>query len=114
MQGHLDYISSIVISSDDKTIASCGQDKSIRIWDVKTGELLKTLTGHSDWIHSIKLTKGNKSIVSCSSDKTIKFWDLKSGQIIKNIECEQGVSTIAINQNEDMVISGNEKGDIER
>jgi len=31
-------------------MASCSDDKTIRLWDIESGKLLKILVGHSDWV----------------------------------------------------------------
>ncbi len=48
---------------------------SIKLYDLDTGECLRTFEGHSDWILNIKLINENQ-IVSCSQDKTIEIWEL--------------------------------------
>ena len=50
-------------------------DKSIKIWDVITGNCLKTLKGHSDWVNFLVKINEN-TIASASKDKTIRIWDL--------------------------------------
>ena len=34
---------SVTFTSDNKTLISCGLDRTIKLWDVKTGKCLKTL-----------------------------------------------------------------------
>lgn len=47
--------------------------KDIKIWDMQTGELIKTLSGHENQITSI-VNLSDILIVSGSSDKTIRVW----------------------------------------
>ena len=39
---------SVAISPDGQTLASGSDDKTIKLWNLKTGDLLHTLTGHED------------------------------------------------------------------
>ncbi|KAL4860397.1 hypothetical protein BDV12DRAFT_181643, partial [Aspergillus spectabilis] len=37
-------------------VASGSNDKTIKLWDAKTGSELQTLKGHSDWVQSVAST----------------------------------------------------------
>ena len=41
--GHTASVWAVAFSPDGNTLASGGADQTVRIWDVKTGELIKTL-----------------------------------------------------------------------
>lgn len=56
--------------------ASCSDDATIKIWDLDSGELEKTLKGHSGFVNSISFDYSGKYLVSASSDTTLKIWDL--------------------------------------
>ena len=36
--GHRDFVTSVILSNDNKTLYSCSTDKTIRAWDVDTGK----------------------------------------------------------------------------
>ncbi|CAE6385046.1 unnamed protein product [Rhizoctonia solani] len=50
--------------------------KTIRAWDVKTGNLLSTTKAHSDFLKTLLVIPHLNLLVSGSSDKHIKLWDL--------------------------------------
>jgi WD40 repeat protein len=74
LTGHNDRISSVVISPDGQTLVSASGDTTVKIWDLKTGTLLRTLTGHYAWVSSIAISPDSQTLVSGSYDKTIKVW----------------------------------------
>jgi WD40 repeat protein len=43
LHGHGNWINSVALNPDGKTIASSSEDKTIKLWNFKTGECLKTL-----------------------------------------------------------------------
>ena len=46
--GHGSIVGSVCFSPDGKTLASGSWDNTIKLWNVETGELVRTLTGHTD------------------------------------------------------------------
>lgn len=59
-------------------------DKTIKLYDVNTGQCEKTLKGHGSIVFSIELMSEHE-LASGSADKTIKVWNLKSGQCIQTL-----------------------------
>ena len=55
---------------------SCSRDKTVKLWDVSTGECKKTFTGYESWVRRIALTKDGQTFVSGSDDQTIIVWNM--------------------------------------
>jgi WD40 repeat protein len=47
-KGHTGWVASVAFSPDGKTLATASADKSVKVWDVSTGQVKATLTGHTD------------------------------------------------------------------
>jgi WD40 repeat protein len=69
----------------DGTLVSGSDDKTIKLWNTKTGQCLKTLEGHSKKISALTVLP-NGILASASYDKTIKLWDPKTGEFIKTLK----------------------------
>ncbi len=48
--GHSAFVWCCSISSDDSLIVSGSEDKTLKLWNIETGEEMKTFRGHSDWM----------------------------------------------------------------
>ncbi|MEG4054982.1 MULTISPECIES: WD40 domain-containing protein [unclassified Microcoleus] len=98
LPGHSSFVNSLAISPDGKILASGSWDKTIKIWNLETAELIGTLTGHSDRVNSVAISYDGKMLVSGSSDETIKFWNLHSGDLLCTFPGHSmEVNSVAIN-----------------
>jgi small GTP-binding protein len=80
-------ISSNVIWSPDGRTLTCGsEDNTIRLWDSKSGKLLRTLEGHTGTVNSVVWSPDGSMLASGSDDYTIRLWNLKSGKLLKTLK----------------------------
>ena len=89
-EGHSDSVRSIAFSSDGSRIASGSDDRTIRIWDTKSGKDIRKLEGHSDSVRSVAFSSDGSRIASGSDDHTIRIWDTKSSKEIRKLEGHSG------------------------
>lgn len=114
--GHSGWIRSVAISPDGQTLVSVSEDKTIKLWNLNTGQLLRTLTGHSDKVTSVAISPDGQTLVSGSLDKKIKLWNLNTGQRLRTLDVRtsQGlivqVSAIAFSADGQTLVSGDETG----
>ena len=87
LEGHSDSVSSVAYSPNGQTLASGGgEDKTIKLWNVKTGKLLQTLKGHSEGVTSVAYSPDGQTLASGSYDKTIKLWNVKTGKLLQTLK----------------------------
>ncbi|MCT7977949.1 nSTAND1 domain-containing NTPase, partial [Laspinema olomoucense] len=90
---HQDSVHSIAFSPEGKALASGSNDKTIKLWNVKTGEEIHTLTGHQAGVWSIAFSPEGKALASGSNDKTIKLWNVETGEEIHTLTGHQDAVT---------------------
>ncbi|MEA5572810.1 WD40 repeat domain-containing protein [Calothrix sp. UHCC 0171] len=86
-----DGVNTIAISADGSLLAAGGgfsqpeTDKTIKVWNLKTGRMIFKFTGHTQGINALTFTPDGKTLISGSSDKTIKFWNLNNGKLVRTL-----------------------------
>jgi WD40 repeat protein len=65
LTGHLGLVASVAISPDGNTLASGNSDKTIKIWHLGTGKLIRTLIGHSDRVRCVAISPDGLVTVTC-------------------------------------------------
>ncbi|XP_006640993.1 notchless protein homolog 1 [Lepisosteus oculatus] len=85
LTGHQALINEVLFSPDTRLIASASFDKSIKIWDGKTGKYLQSLRGHVSAVYQISWSADSRLLVSGSSDSTLKVWDVKASRLVADL-----------------------------
>ncbi|MBE9057164.1 WD40 repeat domain-containing protein [Sphaerospermopsis sp. LEGE 08334] len=100
-------INALAFSCDGKILASAGNDKTVKLWNVETGEELKTLTGHSEAVYSVAFSPNGQILASSSQDKTVKLWVVDSGVEISSVKCaDDGVYSVAFSPDGKVLAAG--------
>jgi WD40 repeat protein/serine/threonine protein kinase len=108
LKGHRGAISQVAVSPDGTTVASVGDDMTIRLWSrepVPETDVLK----HPAWVNSADFSRDGKWLVTgCRDpDGTIRLWDVASGQCIRTVSGHTGgVFRVLFSKDNKFVISG--------
>jgi WD40 repeat protein len=88
--GTRDYVRTVAISPDGRLIASGFLYEGIKVWEVESGLLLRSLRGHTASVNSISFSPDSQCLASGSRDCTIKLWDVYAGQEIRTLDGHYG------------------------
>lgn len=77
LEGHKKSIYSLInINEKENIIASGSLDKTIKVWNYKSGDLIKNLEGHEGSIYCLlKISDIDPYICSGGTDYNIIFWN---------------------------------------
>src|SRR5688500_8961573 len=102
--GHTKPINAVAFSPDGRWLASGGKDDTIKIWDIATGYVLRTLYAHSSNVNALAVSPDGKFLASASgdmtdkrdlatfmrggiagglADNTVRIWDVRTGREVR-------------------------------
>ncbi|KAK3676929.1 hypothetical protein LTR78_003133 [Recurvomyces mirabilis] len=90
-KGHTNGV--MCVQFDDNVIMSGSYDSTVKIWDVNTGEELRTLRGHTSGIRCLQFD--DKKVMTGSLDCTIKLWNWRTGECLRTFQAHTaGIITL--------------------
>jgi len=93
LKEHRKRVNAIVASGD--FIISASDDKTLRVWNWKTGEHMQTLRGHRSGVSAVVVS--GDFVISASDDKTLRVWNWKTGEHLRTLNgYTQKISGLAI------------------
>jgi hypothetical protein len=99
---------SLAFSPDGKLLASDGNEKAVKLWDVNSGTLRQTLPGrHEDFVSSVAFSPDGKVLASGSGGGPIRLWDVNSGTLKQTLTGHNScVNSLAFSPDRKLLASG--------
>ncbi|HZF11033.1 MAG TPA: CHAT domain-containing protein, partial [Thermoanaerobaculia bacterium] len=85
LTGHTDAVVAASFSPDGTRVVTASDDKTARIWNAATGQLIATLTGHTVKVTTASFSSDGTRVVTASWDKTSRVWNASTGQLIATL-----------------------------
>jgi eukaryotic-like serine/threonine-protein kinase len=81
--GHTGWVQAVAFAPDGKRVLSGGADRTVRLWSVPGGRLLRTLTGHEHAVQSVAFLPDDRRAASGGLDGIVRLWDLDEGRELR-------------------------------
>jgi WD40 repeat protein len=105
LTSHTEAVRAIAISPDSRILASASFDKTIKIWNLKTGEAIGSLTGRPK-LNAIAISPDGQMIIGGGDDSTIKIWNLATAESTALTGHSDWIRCIAISPDGQTLASG--------
>ena len=120
LTGHTSYVNSVAFSPDGKTLVSGGADSTVRLWNVRTGEVWHTLEEHRDGVDAVAFSPDGKTFGSIDGKQEIRLWDANTIQLLHTLRDDEiwsgsvgSVNCLAFSSDGKIVAGGYYHGAIE-
>ena len=105
--GHQGWVRCVAVDASNEWFATGAADRTIKIWDLASGQLKLTLTGHIGAVRSISISERHPYMFSAGDDKKVKCWDLEQNKVIRHYHGHlSGVYCTSIHPSLDILFTG--------
>lgn len=99
-EGHTDIVNSIAISKNYKYLLSGSNDKTARLWDLKTFKQIRVLPVNCWKVTAVAFSNDSKYCITACNDGSIKVWETETGKLISQVEEQNfNIRDISFNTN---------------
>jgi WD40 repeat protein len=108
---HRGSVNSLAFSSDGKQVLSAGADGSVKLWDIASGRLIRTLgSPSSDRAASVAFLPDGERALAGYEKSGVKLWDLRNGNVIHVYQAGEVTSVAVAPRDGALVLSGGGNG----
>ncbi|KAI5808969.1 WD40-repeat-containing domain protein [Peziza echinospora] len=111
ISGHLGWVRAVAVEPGNQWFCTGAGDRTIKIWDLASGNLRLTLTGHISTVRGLAVSPRHPYLFSCGEDKMVKCWDLESNRVIRHYHGHlSGVYSLALHPTLDVLVTSGRDG----
>ncbi|WP_283138824.1 NB-ARC domain-containing protein [Rhizohabitans arisaemae] len=111
LNGHFDTVATVKIAVDGKWLASAGDDRVVRLWNVD-GSLRTVLEGHTSLVTEVAIAADGSWLASASGDRTVRLWNADGTQRAVLKGHTSWVNSVAIAADGSWLASGSHDGTV--
>jgi WD40 repeat protein len=93
-------------SADGHFVLAAGQEKTVRIYDIISGENTAVLKGHLGKVNSAVFTPEGTGVVSGGDDMSVKLWSDKGAELMTMTGHQAPVLAVAVSPDGKFALSG--------
>ncbi len=88
VEAHKGWVRAVTTSADGKTIASCGNDNLVKLWNAQTGAFIRNLEGHTSAVYNVAFHPDGNRLASCDLKGVVKDWNWKTGTAERELDAK--------------------------
>jgi WD40 repeat protein len=85
LRGHRSECWDVAFTRTDRRLISCGEDRTTRIWDTRTGQPVLTLTDHPGRIWRLAVSHDERLLGTAGEDRAARIYDLRTDELVATL-----------------------------
>ena len=85
LKAHTNFVWDVAVTPDGRRALSASNDKTVKMWDLATGNLLATFSEHTSFVCSISIAPDGSRLAAGALDGSIKVWNIHSGDVVAHL-----------------------------
>src|SRR3984893_5600289 len=85
LQGHSSWVTGVAFSSDGRRLASGSWDRTVKFWDVPTGQELSTVGKKTKEVQALAFSRDGHWLAAENSNNIVTLWDATTGREIRTL-----------------------------
>ncbi len=108
--GHSMTVRKVVFTNDSSQLLSCSDDKHIHLYDVNSGNLIKSFHAHQSFALNLAVSPLNNTFASGSTDRQVKIWEMNTLDCIytSTADHKDQVWSLAYNNTGNLLATGSD------
>lgn len=119
IEAHSNWIRAIALSPDGSHLASIGNDLVIRLWDAKSGGMIREWSGHEKHIYSVMFHADSQQLLTGDLAGKLHLWNNSDGKLVRSFDAKPlhtyeggqqvdfgGVRALAMNAGSTQLVAG--------
>ena len=108
---HTGSANAVAFSPDGQFLASASSDRTVKIWRITDGALVRTLTGFFDTVTSVAFSHDGEELAAGSIDRNIKIWNVADWSLVHTLVTTDFIFGVAFSpDNTELAAAGGYSG----
>jgi WD40 repeat protein len=88
LEAHRGWVRALAASPDGNMLASCGNDRLVKLWSIPDGKLIRVFAGHTCHVYNVAFHPDGKHLISADLHGIVKVWDVAKGATERELDAK--------------------------